>query len=101
MGRTIPSYRMILEVEIKKWQPFRRALASKSEREAFDELMNSARLHADAAGMSVRLIPMEAVFMSMLLAHQKALNKIVRELGSLMHNLPPQVTQRYPSSIDV
>lgn len=42
MGRTIPSYRMILEREIQKWEAFLKALR-KEDRDAFEELMNACR----------------------------------------------------------
>jgi hypothetical protein len=37
MGRTIPSYRIAVEIERTKWKPFRQLL-DKSERKMFDEL---------------------------------------------------------------
>jgi hypothetical protein len=38
MGRTIPSFRIALEMEKEEWKPFRNAL-DKSDRKKFDERM--------------------------------------------------------------
>ncbi len=37
MGRTIPSFRIALEMEKEEWKPFRNAL-DKSERKQFDDM---------------------------------------------------------------
>ena len=50
MGKTVPSYRMALEMEIESWKGFRKALNSEEEREAFDELMDMCRNNAMASG---------------------------------------------------
>jgi hypothetical protein len=46
LGKTVPSYRMALEFEIESWKPFRRALQSKEDLEAFDQLMDACRNNA-------------------------------------------------------
>ena len=71
MGRTIPSYRMILEVEIKRWEGFLRALR-REDKVAFEELMNECRCYASAAGAATRPVVAEAMFMSILLSHQRS-----------------------------
>ncbi|MBS7657420.1 hypothetical protein KEJ33_05805 [Candidatus Bathyarchaeota archaeon] len=75
MGRTVPSYRMILESEIKKWEGFLKALRVE-DRAAFEELMNECRRYASAAGAATRPIVAEAMFMSILLSHQKSLREM-------------------------
>jgi len=66
MGRTVPTFRMVLESVIAEWNGFRRALR-KDERAAFDQMMKRAREHAAAATFSARLNPTEAMFMAILL----------------------------------
>ena len=83
MGRTVPSFRMVLEREIGKWKGFAEALMSNSEREAFWELMNYCRCYASAAGAAVRPIVSDAMFMVILLAQQKELRKIRAALEKL------------------
>ncbi|MDP8888203.1 MAG: hypothetical protein M3M89_01065 [Thermoproteota archaeon] len=38
MGRTIPSFRTVLEMEKEEWKPFRNALDKSEERKKFDEM---------------------------------------------------------------
>ena len=61
---------MILESEIKRWERFLKALR-RDDKDAFEELMNSCRNYASAAGAATRPIITEAMFTSILLAHQK------------------------------
>jgi len=85
VGRTVPSFRMVLETEIAKWNGFLKALPSKRDKEALEELMNHCRRHASAAGAAVRPIRTEAMIMSMLLAHEKMIleiEKSIQELGN-------------------
>lgn len=86
MGRTVPSCRMILETEIEKWKGFVRALRT-DDRVAFEELMNACRCHASAAGAATRPIVTEAMYMSILLSHQKALKKVESTLEKLKSRL--------------
>jgi hypothetical protein len=86
LGRTIPSYRMVLENEIKKWERFARALRSE-DRAAFVKLMNACRCYASAAGAATRPVLTEAMFMSILLSHQKALREIRATLEKVETNL--------------
>ena len=72
MGRTVPTFRMILEHVIGDWRAFRRALHI-HDRSAFDTMMTRAREHAAAASNAARLNPTEALFMAILLEHEKAL----------------------------
>jgi hypothetical protein len=76
LGRTVPSFRLMLEGEIAKWKEFIKALPGSSDKEAFEELMNYSRSYASAAGAAVRPIVSDAMFMSILLAHEKELIKI-------------------------
>jgi NADH:ubiquinone oxidoreductase subunit C len=79
MGKTVESYRMALESEINRWNAFARALR-KDDREAFEELMDSCRNNAMAAGNATNLIIFEPMVMSILLGQQKRLRKLEQEL---------------------
>ncbi len=72
MGRTVPTYRLALEAMARQWNDFRRALR-KDDREAFDSLMNRARMHASAATYAISMDPTESALLSMLLEHEKEL----------------------------
>ena len=84
MGKTVPSFRLKLEEEITEWKPFMKALPSSSmEKQAFEELMNHCRRNVMAAGASVRPIVTDAIFMSILLEHEKELRMIKASLEKL------------------
>ncbi len=70
MGKTCPTYRMLLEEEIASWEPFRRALR-KEDREAFDSIMDSVRRHASASSNASRLNPFESMVMAALVDLKK------------------------------
>jgi hypothetical protein len=78
VGRTVPTFRMILEHVISDWHAFRRALRAR-DRCAFDNMMTRAREHAAAASNAARLNPTEALFMAILLEHEKALERLSEE----------------------
>jgi hypothetical protein len=64
----------------QQWNDFRRALR-KGDREAFDELMNKARMHASAATYAISMDPTESAMMSMLLEHEKELARLKKGIG--------------------
>jgi hypothetical protein len=59
VGKTVESYRMTLESEISRWSGFTKALR-KSDREAFDELMDMCRSFASAGGNSTPVFKLYA-----------------------------------------
>jgi hypothetical protein len=68
MGRTIPSFRIALEMEERRWKPFRNAL-DKSDRkkfdEMFDEMFDIPRLYITACSNSVvQLEPLHQIVIS-------------------------------------
>ncbi len=79
MGRTIPSYRMAVDMEIAKWNPFRDALR-KPEKDIFENMLLRSKLYASAGGMAVRPVVLEAMFMSILLDHHVRLLELVAEI---------------------
>jgi hypothetical protein len=84
MGRTIPSFRMLLEGVIEELSAFRRALRGE-DRNAFDSLMNKARQHASSCTVAPLLDPMEAMFLSILVEQQKEISSL-REKASVNGN---------------
>jgi DNA repair ATPase RecN len=82
MGRTVASYRTVLEALISDWQSFRKALR-KENQEAFDRLMEKARGLASAAGYDPRLDPMESVYMSILVGLEKDIAELRRKIEEL------------------
>jgi hypothetical protein len=82
LGRTVPTYRNILENLVSEWQEFRRALR-KEDREAFDRLMEKARMHASAASYEARIDPVESMFMSILLEQEKEIGELRKKIEEL------------------
>jgi hypothetical protein len=82
MGRTIPSWRMMVEDTACRWGKFREALR-KNDREAFDDLMNQCRLYASAAGAAALPTRSEAIFLSILFAHHKMLMEILYKIEEI------------------
>ena len=81
MGRTVPSFRMLLEGIIMELSVFRRALWGE-DRNAFDSLMNKAREHASSCTVAPLLDPMDAVFLSILVEQQKEINSLREALSN-------------------
>jgi len=82
MGRTVESYRMALEEEIRRWNGFAKALRSE-DREAFDALMDACRTSASAGSNATQPIIFEPMIMSMMLFQQKKLLRLEKELNAI------------------
>jgi hypothetical protein len=75
MGKTIPAYRMALEEEISRWSGFARAFR-RSDREAFDALMDMCRNYASESSCATNPILFEPMVMSILLGQQVRIQKL-------------------------
>ena len=78
MGRTIPSYRIGSEMEIRKWRPFRKLL-NKQDRKKFDEMFSYSRLYNSAGSNACRPELIHPILMSIILEHYKQLTKLSTE----------------------
>jgi hypothetical protein len=83
MGRTIPSYRIVSEMEIWKWRPLRKLL-DKQDRKVFDEMLNILRFYNVAGTMAARPVLIHVILMSIIFEHYKQLTKILNEHISSM-----------------
>ena len=75
MGRTVPSFRIAEMQEVEEWRTFRRALPRR-EREAFDEMLDTARLYISASSFAVRTSRLEGMGMALLFHHYKELQRL-------------------------
>jgi hypothetical protein len=82
MGRTIPSFRIALDMEKADWKPFRNAL-DKSERKDFDDMFDIPRLYLSACSNSVQLVPLHPIIMSILFHHYKELTQLLSEVEQI------------------
>ena len=81
MGKTVESYRMALEDEIRRWIGFSRALRV-DDKEAFDAVMDACRSYASAGSNATQPILFEPMMLSIVVAHQKQLLKLEKELDA-------------------
>jgi uncharacterized protein (UPF0335 family) len=82
MGRTIPSFRIALEMEKAEWKAFRNAL-DKSERKEFDDMFDIPRLYLSACSNSTQLVPLHPIIMSILFHHYKMLIQLISEVEQI------------------
>ena len=81
MGKTVESYRMALEDEIRRWKGFEKALRTE-DREAFEELMDACRNYASAGSNATQPILFEPMIISILLHQQKKIMRLEKKLDA-------------------
>jgi len=74
MGRTIPSYRIASEMEIRKWRSFRKLL-DKQDRKKFDDMLSIPRFYNVAGTMACRPVLIHTILMSIIFERYKQLRK--------------------------
>jgi hypothetical protein len=79
MGRTIPSFRIALEMEREEWKPFRNAL-DKKDRKKFDDMWDIPSWYGSACSNSISLVPLHPIVMSILFHHYKDLKECISEV---------------------
>jgi hypothetical protein len=70
MGRNNDTFTLIIDRNREDWSKFRRALR-KEDQELFDEMWRAPKLHLAAGAFIAAEIPLETIFMSMLLEQYK------------------------------
>ncbi len=85
MGRTVPSFRSVLEMEKEEWKPFRNAL-NKSERKMFDDMWDIPRLYTLACSNSCQLVPLHPIIISILFHHYKELKECKSEVERIQES---------------
>lgn len=78
MGRTVPSFRMLLDSIIMELGNFRRALRQR-DRQVFDRIMDMAREHASASTVAAAIDPMDTIVLSILIEQQKQIDDLQEE----------------------
>jgi hypothetical protein len=80
MGRTVPTFTMVIQQEMESWSKFRRGLR-KEDQEALDDLFRAARLQLAGSAYAARPIPFESIVMSMLMTQQRMIRDLQRQIG--------------------
>ena len=89
MGRTLPTYNMLIlqELEREEWRKFRRALR-KEDQEIFDELFIAPKTQMQAGAYASSARPFEMMLICMLIALNKELKtlkeRVARAEGSVV-----------------
>ena len=84
MGRTILSWRMIVETEVERLKKFRDSLRLE-DKLIFDDLLRQCKLYASAASSLASPVKEVPLIMSILFAHHKKLTEIEKRLDDLSH----------------
>lgn len=82
MGKTVESYRMALEDEIRRWNGFAKALRTE-DRDAFETLMDACRSFASAGSNATQPILFEPMVISILLDQQRKLHTLEKEVDAI------------------
>lgn len=75
MGRTVPSFRMLLDSIIMELGDFKRALRRRDQ-QVFDRIMDMAREHASASTVAAAIDPMDTIVLSILIEQQKQIDDL-------------------------
>jgi hypothetical protein len=81
MGKTVETYRMALEDEVRRWKGFEKALRTE-DREAFEKLMDACRNYASAGSNATQPILFEPMIISILLYMQKKITRLEKKLDA-------------------
>jgi len=79
MGRSIPSFRQLLEIERIKLSTFKRLLPTKKDKQEFDKVFDNVALYTSYLGNASNPIPLESVFMGAIFHNYKLILQITRE----------------------
>jgi hypothetical protein len=79
MGRSIPSFRQLIEIEKLRWSSFKKMLPTKNDKQEFDDVFDNVRLYTSYLGNASNPIPLEAVFMGAIFHNYKQLLQITKE----------------------
>ncbi len=79
MGRSIPSFRQLIEIERLNWSEFKKELPSRDEKEAFSTIFENAKLYTQYLSNANRPIPIEPIMMGALFHNYKTLLKLNNE----------------------
>ena len=82
MGRTVPTFTNIIDMELSSWGKFRRGLR-KADQETFDEMFRAAKQHLAENFYAMRTIPFESIIVSIALEQHKRIKKLEREIVTL------------------
>lgn len=78
MGRSIRSFRQLIEIEKLVWSEFKKELKKKNDKKAFDRLFDNAKLYTSYLSFANRPLPIESIISGMIFHHYKTLVSIAK-----------------------
>jgi len=87
MGRNNDTFTLIIDRNKETWSKFRRGLRLEDQI-LFDELWRAPKIHLAASAYLANAVPLETIFMTMLLEQYKKIKQLERQLR--VHELPSQ-----------
>ncbi len=87
MGRSIPSFRQLIDIERLNWSEFKKELPSKKDKQAFDLIFKNAILYTSYLSNASNPIPLDSILMGTLFHNYKILTELMRKAsGNPMEN---------------
>jgi hypothetical protein len=93
MGRSIPSFRHLIDIERANWSEFRKELSTKNEKEAFNTIFDNAKLYTQYLSNANRPVPIEPIMMGALFHNYKTLLKLSNESTLSEHLILKKVAE--------
>lgn len=75
MGRSIPSFRMLIDIERSEWRTFREKLSNKKDKEYLNKLFSIPKLYCHSLSNLSRPIITEPILLSVLFQSSKDIDK--------------------------
>ncbi len=79
MGRSIPSFRQLIEIERLNWSEFKKELSSKNEKEGFNTIFGNVTLYTQYLSNANRPMPIEPIMIGALFHNYKKLLELCKE----------------------
>ena len=84
LGRTVPSFEMIIAQEIDQiMRTYGKALSSKQEKELLNQTLQLCENYSYACSKAIKLVPMHSILMAIILDHEKEIQSMEQELEEL------------------
>jgi hypothetical protein len=91
MGRSIPSFRQLIEIERLNWFEFKKALPTKNDRIAFDAIFENATLYTQYLSNANRPIPIEPIMIGAMFHNYKTLLKLWKDEDNITEDYIEQI----------
>ena len=78
MGRTIPSFRVLIDIEKLEWKQFRKYLC-RQDKKIFNKLFSISELYCHSLSDLANPIIIQSIFMAILFHNEKTVQLIMKE----------------------